>query len=426
MPTCRFWYLKGCCHVFRGELSNLTPSLLYLCTRNSVCKLEGVTIDLNMISQFVFGGGLVEAKYFNGALLSALMIASMLAPAIMLLSTSVASAEGLASRAPIYIDGNDNFISSNGVVGGSGTENDPYIIENWDISTENANGIEIRNTTAHFVIRNCRVSDGWVDQKTGIYFDNVMNGRVENSRVENNYYGIRLLGSENNRIHRNSFINNANQAHDNSVNYWDNGYPSGGNYWSDYTGADNYRGDRGTLMPGSDGIGDTPYYIPGDNNLDRYPLMSPSPPWTGWVVFGVLYKDPNIKWWGLENLYSVRLEKNLYLAQGSRLVVKFYTYGGAYENESVIENFAPPWHIKENEAVPHPGNIGVEKARLDLTYENTETVISTIASWITRRSDLIRRISEIKGYWPLVERPDWRSAATREISHIKSIWPYAP
>jgi hypothetical protein len=27
-----------------------------------------------------------------------------------------------------------------------------------------------------------------------------------------------------------------------SVNFWDNGYPSGGNYWSDYNGSDVFRG----------------------------------------------------------------------------------------------------------------------------------------------------------------------------------------
>jgi len=45
-------------------------------------------------------------------------------------------------------------------------------------------------------------------------------------------------------------------------NTWDHGYPSGGNYWSNYNGTDS----------DGDGIGDTPYIID-ENNQDRYPLM---------------------------------------------------------------------------------------------------------------------------------------------------------
>ena len=58
-------------------------------------------------------------------------------------------------------------------------------------------------------------------------------------------------------------------------NTWDNGYPSGGNYWSNYTGVDLYSGLYQNET-GSDGIGDTPQVIDADNQ-DRYPLMNP---WT--------------------------------------------------------------------------------------------------------------------------------------------------
>jgi hypothetical protein len=58
-----------------------------------------------------------------------------------------------------------------------------------------------------------------------------------------------------------------------SVNVWDDGYPSGGNHWSDYVSVDVKNG-IGQDLPGSDGIGDTPYTIDADN-VDRYPLMNP-------------------------------------------------------------------------------------------------------------------------------------------------------
>jgi parallel beta-helix repeat protein len=218
---------------------------------------------------------------------------------------------GLATsttHAPILIVGNDNFTSAKGVVGGSGTEEDPYIIENWDINAETAPGIKVINTTAHFIIKNCYVYNGRINYNHGIYFDNVINGIVDNNIVENNYFGIiinygyynlilnnivknnsggiNLKYSDNNLIYHNNFVNNTNQANDDGSNFWDNGYPSGGNYWSDYTGTDFYRGEN-QYIPGSDGIGDTPYYIPGDNNRDRYPLMGLSLV-AGWNLVGFM------------------------------------------------------------------------------------------------------------------------------------------
>ena len=58
-----------------------------------------------------------------------------------------------------------------------------------------------------------------------------------------------------------------------SANIWNNGYPSGGNHWSDYTGIDIYSGPYQNET-GSDGKGDAPYSID-VNNVDHYPLMSP-------------------------------------------------------------------------------------------------------------------------------------------------------
>jgi len=127
----------------------------------------------------------------------------------------------------------------------------------------------------------------------------------------------------------------------------------------------------------------------------------------------------------LENLYAVHLERTLDLNQGSKLVVKFYTYGDGYENEKVIETFSPPWHVEENEFVRHPNGIGVKKVRLDLTYDNTENVISTIASFTVRKIDLEIRFTEIPGEWFLAPPPE-RTVLETEFSRIPSAWFLAP
>ena len=55
------------------------------------------------------------------------------------------------------------------------------------------------------------------------------------------------------------------------VDFWDNGYPSGGNYWDSYSGIDQYSGLNQNENE-SDGIGDTSFII-NPKNSDKYPLM---------------------------------------------------------------------------------------------------------------------------------------------------------
>jgi len=99
---------------------------------------------------------------------------------------------------------------------------------------------------------------------------------VVGNTISNNGVGIKLLAdpytpSRNNTLYHNNFIDNINQASAAGKNTWYNGYPSGGNYWSDYVGVDLYGGPYQNET-GSDGIGDTPYIID-ENNTDNYPLM---------------------------------------------------------------------------------------------------------------------------------------------------------
>lgn len=90
--------------------------------------------------------------------------------------------------------------------------------------------------------------------------------------ITDNHYGITIQDSyDNNSVYHNNFITNTHHASDSGRNSWDNGYPSGGNYWDDYTGLD----------ADHDGIGDTPHPILESSNQDRYPLMNP---WSGMPI----------------------------------------------------------------------------------------------------------------------------------------------
>jgi parallel beta-helix repeat protein len=107
----------------------------------------------------------------------------------------------------------------------------------------------------------------------GVFFPRPSNFLIENT-ISNNYEGI-AIWDPNNVVYHNNFINNTNQVSvdEGLINTWDDGYPSGGNYWSHLNVTDSYSGTFQNET-GSDGIGDSPYKINAWNQ-DNYPLMGP-------------------------------------------------------------------------------------------------------------------------------------------------------
>jgi len=123
----------------------------------------------------------------------------------------------------------------------------------------------------------------------GIWLEGASNNNISGNNItENSGYGIGLFdGSSNNIIYHNNFINNTKQVYDfhwdspstiPSVNIWDDGYPSGGNYWSDYE----ERYPNATELDGS-GIWDTPYVID-EGNQDNYPIVPEFPTRTSMIL----------------------------------------------------------------------------------------------------------------------------------------------
>jgi parallel beta-helix repeat protein len=115
-------------------------------------------------------------------------------------------------------------------------------------------------------VRDCTFKDNHY----GLFLSDSTSNIFFNNNLMNNYFSVQLLRSSNNKFYHNTFID---VTVDNSANSWDNGYPSGGNYWTAYHGQDIKSGPNQD-QPGSDGIGDTEF-TKSAIVVDKYPLMRP-------------------------------------------------------------------------------------------------------------------------------------------------------
>jgi len=220
------------------------------------------------------------------------------------------------------ISGNNITNNSRGmhICGGSGNT----VISGNNITNNSSFGIKLC-ICFNITIFGNNITNNTYD---GIIIIGYPNSIFENN-ITNNKYGISLF-SWDNVIYHNNFVNNTYQVipEFEDANVWDDGYPSGGNYWSDYNGTDLYSGSD-QIEIGSDGIGDTPYIID-TNNTDRYPLMKP-------------YGGPHDI-----GITSVTTSKTI-IAQGNSLSIgiKIINYGvetetfnvTAYANTTVIATF---------------------------------------------------------------------------------------
>jgi parallel beta-helix repeat protein len=102
----------------------------------------------------------------------------------------------------IFIDSDDAFTLQKGIARGSGTQDDPFVIENLAIEapSDEIDAIYIRNTTKFFVIQNVVVKRS----RNGIVLENVRNGTVRNCFIQDNQIGIRIESCENVSIENNT------------------------------------------------------------------------------------------------------------------------------------------------------------------------------------------------------------------------------
>jgi parallel beta-helix repeat protein len=112
-------------------------------------------------------------------------------------SWGVVRRRSVSKHAPIRIIGDGQFDRMHGVMRGSGTITDPYVIEGWEIDASTAKdtcvGIVVENTTAYVAIRNVRISGP--SGCDGIRMSNVRNAKIEGTVLVVNGRGIAIGGS---------------------------------------------------------------------------------------------------------------------------------------------------------------------------------------------------------------------------------------
>src|SRR5438552_8167596 len=111
---------------------------------------------------------------------------------------SPAALPAYAPHPPILIMGDANFTPANGVVSGTGTPGDPYVIEGWEIDTVTANAVDVRGTRASFVVRNIGAiqSDSTAPSHAATYFDNVSGAETEYVTASEGVGGFFVRNSE--------------------------------------------------------------------------------------------------------------------------------------------------------------------------------------------------------------------------------------
>jgi parallel beta-helix repeat protein len=179
---------------------------------------------------------------------------------------------------------NSNTISQNKIAGGNIAGID---LCSFDLFQEHNRifGNEIRSNRygVHFLLAfNGTIrGNNMEDNAKGLVIYRSRNTTItENTMIRNTDQGIYLDMSYDGRVYHNNFIDNglAPFLYSSSTT-WDSGYPSGGNYWSDYNGTDLFSNPHQNEN-GNDGIGDSSYGVnssphtpPELVQFDNYPLM---------------------------------------------------------------------------------------------------------------------------------------------------------
>jgi parallel beta-helix repeat protein len=216
---------------------------------------------------------------------------------------------------------------------------------------------------------------------TGLELDYTTNSTVVSNNVtDTRGWPIWLFAASGNKIFHNNIINSGwpVKIQALSADIWDDGYPNGGNYWSNYTGADDKSGPNQD-QPGSDGIADTPYTMD-VSNQDRYPLMKPLELVINIAVSNV--KSKTVVGQGCNFSVEVTIENQWYFAENCNVTV--YINATVMDTKSVTLPAKCPTTVTFalNTASFAKGNYTISAHASPVTHE-TKTIDNTLTgNWV--------------------------------------------
>jgi parallel beta-helix repeat protein len=148
---------------------------------------------------------------------------------------SISSIQQYIGHSAINITSYDDFNTTANVTG-NGTQYDPFILDNFNITDSSQTLISIENTREYFIISNCLLN-GKTKNYNGISLTNVTNGFIDYNTIKNCSFGMKLTSTENTTLSNNDvFYNkkdgiNLTSSHNNNVSFntvhHNGGNPSG-------------------------------------------------------------------------------------------------------------------------------------------------------------------------------------------------------
>jgi parallel beta-helix repeat protein len=141
-------------------------------------------------------------KYITGITVGLIVLSSIFVPISLLVWNNKPVDNKLIQHDPFMIWDDEDFITYE--LPGDGTANDPYRIENYNITTSDLYSIYIFSTTKYFVIENCYL-ESLNGEGYGIIISNIAGGtaKINNNTINSCSFGISLSESDQNLITNN-------------------------------------------------------------------------------------------------------------------------------------------------------------------------------------------------------------------------------